>query len=111
MKNDCLFCKIVAKEIPSSIIEENDEVMVIKDIAPKAPIHYLVIPKKHVQDIQSLTSEDEQLAGKLMMMANKIAQQLPGTGDFRLVVNSGKQAGQQVFHLHAHMLAGKKMEF
>ncbi len=104
--SDCIFCKIIAKQIPSSIITETDDVIVIKDIAPKAPVHYLILPKKHIQDIQSLEKTDCCLMSRMMMMAQTLSKD---AGDFRLIINSGHKAGQRVFHLHAHFLAGKEL--
>jgi histidine triad (HIT) family protein len=111
MAADCIFCSIIAGKTPSTKIAENENIIVIKDIAPKAPIHYLIIPKKHMADIQSLDKDDTLLAGQMIMMAKELAKDLPEPGAFRLVINSGADVGQCVFHLHIHFLAGKKMPF
>jgi diadenosine tetraphosphate (Ap4A) HIT family hydrolase len=105
----CIFCRIIAQEIPAGRIAENDACIVIKDIAPKAPIHYLIIPKKHIVSIHNLLAEDEALMGKLMLTAQQVAATLPEPKAFQLVFNNGKQAGQSVFHLHAHLLAGRQV--
>ena len=101
--HDCIFCKVIEKQVPAEVIEENDDVIVIRDIAPKAPIHYLIIPKKHIKDLNEL--DDAKLAGKLLFTAKKLAKGEP----FRLVISNGYDAGQRVFHLHIHFLSGKKM--
>ena len=109
MVADCIFCKIIHGDIPAKKIAQNDHVIVIQDIAPKAPVHYLVIPKKHIQDVASLGPEDIHLAGELFHMASHLAQNLSGSQAFRLITNNGSDAGQTVFHLHIHFLAGKQM--
>jgi len=106
MQFSCIFCKIIAKEIPATMIAENEQIIVIKDINPKAPIHYLIIPKKHAADIAGFDDSDTQLAGQMIMMAKQLAQQLPGSQAFRLLVNNGADAGQCVFHVHFHFLSG-----
>ena len=107
---DCIFCNIITKKIPATFIEETPELLVIKDIAPKAPIHLLIISKKHIKDMQSLTDADAPLMASMMLMAKKLSEKYFDGDDFRLVVNSGYKAGQRVFHLHFHVLSGKTME-
>ena len=109
MSQECIFCKIIQKQLSAKVIAENDEIIVIQDIAPKAPVHYLIIPKKHISDIQSIEQEDKNLAGSLILMAKELGSKLADSGAFRLVVNNGADAGQCVFHLHFHFLSGKKM--
>ncbi len=109
MSAECIFCKILNKELPATVVEESDDIIVIEDIAPKAPLHYLVIPKKHIYNVSKLEEEDAHLMGKMMLMAKKIAQKLPDPKAFGLIINNGAEAGQSVFHLHAHLVSGKKM--
>lgn len=109
MVSSCIFCKIIDKQIPSTFIAENDQLIVIKDINPKAPIHYLIIPKKHLSDITEFNTEDIPLAGTMLMMAKELAAQLSGSKAFKLLINNGSDVGQSVFHSHMHFLAGKKM--
>lgn len=107
---DCLFCKIVNKEIPSKLVYEDEEIMAFHDIHPLAPIHILVIPKKHIASIVDLEKEDEQLIGKIFTIINKIAKQLGiEQKGFRVVANCGEDGGQEIKHLHFHLLAGKKL--
>jgi histidine triad (HIT) family protein len=106
---DCIFCKIKDRTIPSTMVHETDDLFVIKDIAPKAPVHLLIIPKKHVADIQSLSPEDNALMGNMMMAAQEVGNKILGGKAFRLVINSGAGVGQKVFHVHMHVLGGAVM--
>ena len=107
---DCLFCRIVNKEISSQIVYEDEEIMAFKDIHPAAPIHILVIPKKHISSVVDLSIEDELLIGKIYTTINKIAKELGfSENGFRVIVNCGKDGGQEVGHIHFHLLAGKKL--
>ena len=101
----CVFCKIIDQKIPATIIAENEHVIAIKDINPKAPIHYLIIPKKHLSDITAFDESDVNLAGQMILMAKQLSQELSGSQAFKLVVNNGEDAGQVVFHSHFHFLA------
>ena len=110
METDCLFCKIAAGDIPADKLYEDDEIVAFHDIAPQAPVHFLVIPKKHIQDPTGVSDEDEELIGKMMRRGAAIAKET-GVKDFRLVVNNGLEAGQTVFHLHMHVLGGRSMQW
>ena len=107
---DCLFCKIIKGEIPSNKVYEDEYVYAFKDIEPAAPIHVLVVPKKHISCLNEITKEDELLIGKIHMAIKNIAKQLGIDKDgYRIINNCGKDAGQTVMHLHFHILAGIKM--
>jgi histidine triad (HIT) family protein len=107
---DCLFCKIARKEIPATLVYEDDDVVAFDDIHPQAPTHVLVVPKRHVPSLDALEPADDSLAGKLMRVAARIARErgVAGAG-WRSVVNVGKDGGQLVFHVHLHMLGGRPM--
>jgi len=107
---ECLFCKIVNKEIPAEIIYEDDNFIVLKDIEPKAPIHLLVVPKKHIPSVNHLELKDKTLIGELFLVAQKIAKEkgVDKTG-YRLTLNVGKDAGQTIDHLHLHLMGGGKL--
>lgn len=106
----CLFCKIVNREIPSDIVFESEHAVGFKDIRPVAPVHALVIPKRHIVGIAETKPEDAKLLGELLVAARAVAEKL-GLGEtgYRIVVNNGPNAGQSVFHLHVHVLGGRAM--
>ena len=104
---DCIFCKIISKEISSKIILENEQILVLQDIAPKAPIHFLIIPKKHIRDLSSCDERDSFILSDILMMAQQLSKETPCSQSFKLLMNNGHSAGQRVFHLHFHFLAGK----
>lgn len=105
--SDCIFCKIVKKEIPSEGLFEDDRVRVFKDIHPKAPVHMLIVPKKHVDSVRTLTAEDADIAKDLIFAAQRAAREL-GLEGYRLVFNVGRTGGQIVDHIHLHLLGGWK---
>lgn len=109
---DCLFCKIVGKEIPSRMVYEDDTVLAFEDINPQAPTHVLVVPKKHISTSLDIGNEDHELVGCMIQAANKIAKDR-GIAErgFRLVMNCNRDAGQTVFHMHLHLLAGRAMHW
>jgi histidine triad (HIT) family protein len=108
---DTLFSKIINREIPADIVYEDDLCLAFKDIAPQAPVHILLIPKKPIVKVADATESDQALLGHLMLKAGDIAKE-QGYGEaFRLVVNNGEDAGQTVFHLHIHILAGREFSW
>ncbi len=108
---DCVFCKLANKEIPSEIISEDENFVVFKDINPKAPIHFLIIPKTHIGPISSIKAEDKEIISGLILKAKEIAEK-NGVSEngYRLIFNVGKDAGMEVEHLHLHLLAGKTLQ-
>ena len=106
-----IFGKVVRREIPADIVYEDDLCLAFRDINPQAPTHVLLVPKKEIDMLSNAKAGDEALLGHMMLVAGKIARQL-GVGDaFRLVVNNGAEAGQSVFHLHLHILGGRKLRW
>ncbi|MCX5721451.1 MAG: histidine triad nucleotide-binding protein [Nitrospirae bacterium] len=108
--SDCLFCKIVARTIPAPLVYEDDLVVAFDDINPQAPIHTLVIPRKHVVSLAELQDSDAELLGRLLLVGSKVAK-LKGIAEsgYRVVVNTGSHGGQSVFHLHLHVLGGRHL--
>jgi histidine triad (HIT) family protein len=106
-----LFGKIIRREIPADIVYEDDLCLAFRDINPQAPTHVLLIPKKEIDKLSNARGEDQALLGHLLLAAGKLAKQLGVSDAFRLVVNNGAQAGQSVFHLHLHILAGRKLDW
>ncbi len=107
----CLFCQIAAGERPAVFVYRGDDVIAIRDINPQAPTHILVIPTKHIVSVAESTAEDEALIGRLITTAKTIAQQENLSKGYRLVINTGAQAGQSVFHVHVHLLGGRAMRW
>jgi histidine triad (HIT) family protein len=108
---DCLFCKIVAGDIPSTVVYQDEDVFAFRDINPQAPQHILIIPKCHIPSIVELTLEDGPILARLFMVTNKIAQDLQLERGYRVVTNVGKDAGQSVLHLHFHLLGGRALKW
>lgn len=107
---DCLFCKIIKGEIPSSKVYEDEYVYAFKDIEPVAPVHVLIVPKKHISSLNEVSEEDEALLGRIFIAIKKIAKELGvESKGYRIINNCGKDAGQTVMHLHFHLIAGTKM--
>lgn len=107
---DCLFCKIIKGEIPSEKVYEDEDILAFKDIEPAAPIHILVIPKKHIDSLAQIQEVDETVIGKIYRVINIIAEEQGfKENGYRVIVNCGKDGGQEVMHLHFHLLAGKKL--
>ncbi len=108
--DNCIFCKIIKGEIPSEKVYEDDEIIAFKDINPAAPIHILVVPKKHIETLLDIKEEDNYLISKIFAIINKIAKQIGiEKNGFRIIANCGKDSGQEVMHIHFHLLAGKTM--
>jgi len=108
---DCLFCRIAAGEIPSDRVHEDDEVVAFRDIAPRAPTHVLVIPRRHIADAHALTDADGGLLARLFGVVRRIADEEGLENGYRVVTNVGPESGQTVFHLHLHLLGGRPMSW
>ena len=107
--NDCIFCRIIAGQIPAKKVYEDELMVAIEDIAPKAPLHLLLLPKRHFSNCLDMEQQDEATVGHLLRVAGQLARERGlDQGGFRLVQNNGADAGQTVFHLHIHLLAGRE---
>jgi histidine triad (HIT) family protein len=106
---ECVFCQIAAGQIPAQIVYQDDDVVAFKDIHPKAPIHVLIIPRKHIASLADLSPEDCEIMGRLMLAVKGVAQQQGAGRNYKLIVNTGPEAGQVVMHLHLHLLGGKRL--
>lgn len=107
--SDCLFCKIIAGDIPSAKVYEDEQIFVFKDINPKAAVHLLVIPKIHIESLDNLTAEHQALIAHMMLKLPELAQSQGLADGFRTIINTGPGGGQEVGHLHMHILGGKGM--
>ncbi len=109
---ECIFCKIIDGQIPADLIYQDDSIVAFRDINPQAPTHVLIIPKKHIEKISDINEEDSELISKMVLVAKKIAEDEGITeSGFRLVFNNNKDAGQEVFHIHLHLLGGRKFSW
>lgn len=109
--NDCLFCKIISGEVSSKKIYEDELVYVFEDVAPTAPIHYLLIPKEHIASAKDITAENSLVVAHIFEVISQLAKDLDLKDGFRVVNNCGESAGQTVFHMHFHLLAGRKFQW
>lgn len=107
--SECLFCNIVAGDIPADIVYEDERVMVFRDINPKADVHLLVIPRQHIPSLEELTGEQDALTGYMLRLLPQLAREQGLDDGFRTIINTGKGGGQLVFHLHMHLLGGKNL--
>ena len=111
-EQSCLFCRIVAKDIPADFVHQEDSAVVIRDINPQAPTHLLVIPREHIESLDDASQKDEPLLGHLLRVAARVANaEGLAQGGYRTVINNGSGAGQSVFHLHVHVLGGRPMNW
>ena len=107
---ECIFCKIAVGEMPANIVYEDENIIAFDDIFPKAPIHKLIIPRKHIATLNDINDEDRELTGNMMLVAQKIAKDLHISEDgYRVLMNCNKHGGQEVYHIHLHLLGGKQL--
>ena len=110
--SDCLFCRIIAREIPASIVYEDERVLAFNDINPQAPTHVLVVPRQHIASLNDVTNADDSIVGELVRRAAAIAKERGiSAGGFRTVFNTNRDAGQTVFHIHLHLIGGRAMHW
>ncbi|GAB4565251.1 MAG: histidine triad nucleotide-binding protein [Anaerolineae bacterium] len=112
MSHSCIFCRIVRGEAPADVVHQDDKVTAFRDINPRAPVHILVVPNRHIPGVSSLDAQDTELVGHMVQVAKTLAEKegVAGSG-YRLVINDGPMAGQTVFHLHLHLLGGRRMSW
>lgn len=110
--DDCLFCKIIRREAPAAIVFQDDQLTAFRDIRPAGPTHLLIVPNKHIASVNEISREDEVLVGRLFSLARELAAQegISGSG-YRMITNTGPDAGQAVFHLHFHLIGGQRMRY
>jgi histidine triad (HIT) family protein len=106
---DCIFCRIVHDEAPAEIVYQDKDVTAFHDLHPQAPVHILIVPNRHVAGVAQVEQKDAALMGKLFVVARQLAEQEGVANGYRLVVNNGSLAGQSVFHLHVHLLGGRRL--
>ena len=104
--NDCIFCKIVRGEIPSRKVYEDDDMLAFHDINPVAPVHFMIVPKKHVDSLATVDDSHAQVLGRMMAMAGRLARSAGAADGFRTIVNTGRVGRQDVYHLHIHIIGG-----
>jgi histidine triad (HIT) family protein len=106
--DDCLFCKIVRGEIPASKVYEDEDILAFNDINPAAPVHFMLIPKRHIASLSDVDDTHQQLMGKMLLLAPRLAKAQGCVNGFRTIINTGHAGGQEVFHLHIHIIGGKE---
>ncbi|MES2089396.1 MAG: histidine triad nucleotide-binding protein [Pseudomonadota bacterium] len=105
---NCLFCKITSGQIPSQMFYQDDELVAFHDIRPAAPVHFLIVPREHIPMLQDCTEQHQALLGKMLALAPKLAAEQGVTNGFRVVINNGQDGGQEVYHLHVHVMGGPR---
>jgi histidine triad (HIT) family protein len=110
--DDCIFCQIVAKKIPARIVYEDDDLIAFEDIKPQAPVHILIIPREHFPSLNEVPEERKSILGKILLIAREIAREKDiALSGYRIVLNTARDSGQEVFHLHFHLLGGRRMSW
>jgi len=107
--SDCIFCKIAAGEIPSRKVYEDGELIAFHDVNPAAPVHFMIVPKEHINSLEDCNGRHEMLLGRILLLAPKLAKEQGLNDGFKTVINTGKGGGQVVFHLHVHVIGGGKL--
>ena len=111
MSTDCLFCEIAAGKTPASVVYQDVRIVAFRDIHPVAPVHILLIPRKHIENVTAMQQDDAEILGQLLLAAAKIAKDENIQDGYRLVTNNGAKAGQSVYHLHFHLIGGRRMSW